>query len=432
MSAATTPCGARRALLLAAAALPLAAAPARAQEAELTGYVEAEQFSYFERHDSAGRLGRNQGLVQLEPRLSFGDRARLFAAVELRGDQADRDRDRVYLEEGYADLVWKRFDVRLGKQVIAWGKADVLNPTDQLSPADFSDPLDAEDEKIGVVAARTRVDLGRGAQWEGVVAPIFQESRIPTLGSRWGIPLPLRVPHPMDPGQTALVSYRIGDSAEPAATWRNAQLATRLSGTVRGWDVSVSYFDGWDHMPWMSREITPTGAASLSVRLNPEYRRKRSVGGDLATVVGPYTLRAEGAYLMPDPETGPDYAQYVLGVERTFGDLMGAGGTLVLLQWMHELAPDSFVPDPFDLRHLFQKSVTGRVQYNVTALAQVVVDGLYDLETDGYYVQPGASYQLGDHLRLEARVDLLGGSRSHFFGAFEENKRLQTLVRYRF
>ena len=47
-----------------------------------------------------------------------------------------------------------------------------------------------------------------------------------------------------------------------------------------------------------------------------------------------------------------------------------------------------------------------RVQHNVTAAAQIAVEGLYEWERHGYYLQPGVSYRFGSRVRAEALVDL--------------------------
>ena len=152
----------------------------------------------------------------------------------------------------------------------------------------------------------------------------------------------------------------------------------------------------------------------------------------MATVVRSFTVRSEAAYIRPDPLNGPNYFQYVVGVERTVGDMMAAGGTFVLVQWIHTVLPGDFAPTPLDFNYIFRKSTTVRVQRNLSAAAQVVVEGLYEWATEGYYVQPAASYRFGDHLRVEGFVDLLGGSASGFFGVYEQNKRVQFRVRYSF
>ena len=161
------------------------------------------------------------------------------------------------------------------------------------------------------------------------------------------------------------------------------QYAAKVSGSVRGWDLSGSYFDGWEDVPHVRRELTIGDAGTRVVRIAQEYLRKRSVGGDFATVVGPFTVRGEAALIRLDHATEPDYFQYVLGLERTFGDMMAAGGTFILVQWIQTVLPDDFVPPPLDFNYLFQKSTTVRVQRNLTAAAQVVVEGLYEWANRG-------------------------------------------------
>ena len=154
------------------------------------------------------------------------------------------------------------------------------------------------------------------------------------------------------------------------------------------------------------------------MRITPEYLRKRAVGGDVATVVGPFTVRGEAAYIHLDhPAAEPDYFQYVLG-SRT--DFRGHDGQRAARSsWSsgsRRSCPSDFVAAPLDFNYLFQKSTTVRVQRNLTAAAQVVVEGLYEWASRGYYVQPAASYRFGDHVRVEGFVDLLGGRPAQFFG----------------
>jgi hypothetical protein len=60
------------------------------------------------------------------------------------------------------------------------------------------------------------------------------------------------------------------------------------------------------------------------------------------------------------------------------------------------------------------------------------MEGLYEWERGGYYVQPMASYRFAGRVRAEAVVDLLGGRKDEFFGLFAANKRVQFRVRYSF
>jgi hypothetical protein len=407
------------------------ASGASAQEVRVTGYGETDHIGYFEAPDASAHRGRSEVLTQVNGQAVFGRPLRLFGTVELRADFADHDRDRVYAEELYADVTYKALDLRVGRQILAWGKADLVNPTDHLSPRDFTDPLESDDERLGVWAVGPRLQLG-DVRWEGAIVPIFTGSIMPFGSSRWSPPFPPQVPNPLNPGQMVRLTYEFVPPREPATTFANVQYATRVSGSVRGWDVSASYFDGWEDVPRLGRELAISGAGSGTVRITPEHLRKRAVGGDVATVVRSFTLRCETAYIRPDPLQGPDHVQYVLGVERTFGDMLGSGGTFLLVQWIHSVLPGDFVAPPLDFNYLFERATTVRVQHNVSAAAQVVVEGVYEWARDGYYVQPAASYRFGDNVRVEGLVDLLGGRATEFFGLFADNRRLQFRVRYSF
>jgi uncharacterized protein DUF1302 len=407
------------------------AASASAQELRATGYAETDQIGYFETRGDAGHWGRNELLTQIDGVAGFGRPLRLFGSVELRADFADHNRDRVFVEEAYADFRYKSLDLRVGRQIVAWGKTDVVNPTDNLSPRDFTDPLESDDERLAVWGVRPRLQLG-DVLWEGAVVPVFTSSILPFESPRWSPPFPPQIPNPFNPAQSIALTYEVLPTREPATTPGNMQYAAKVSGSARGWDLSASYFHGWEDVPHTSRELEIGGPGTGAVRITPENLKKQAVGGDFATVLGSFTVRGEAAYVDPDPLNGPNHVQYVLGVERTMGDMMAAGGTFLLVQWIHTVLPDDFNPAPLDFNYIFQKSTTVRVQRNLSATAQVVVEGLYEWATEGYYVQPSASYRFGDHVRVEGFVDVLGGEPTSFFGVYEQNKRVQFRVRYSF
>lgn len=412
------------------ASLLMLGSGASAQDVRVTGHVEADNIAYFEPGETDRRAGRNEMLGQVDGRVSPGRNVRLFGSVELRTDFANHSRDRLHVEELYAELTHGRFDLRVGRQIVSWGKTDLVNPTDHLSPRDFSDPLESDDERLGVLAVRPRVQWGL-LQWEAAIVPVFTGSVMPGQRSRWAPPLPSSAQNPSQPAAFTRIDYQFLPSREPATTLANMQYASRVSGSVRGWDVSASYFDGWDDVPRVGREAIG-GTAGVSVRIAPEHLRKRAIGGDVAAVIGPFTVRAEGAHIRPDARQGPQYFQYVVGAERTFGDMMGGGGTFVLVQWIQSVLPADFDAPPLAFDYLFEKATMTRVQHNVTVALQLGVEGLYEWAGGGYYVQPSASYRFGGRVRVEGLVDLLGGREDEFFGLFGHNRRVQSRVRYSF
>ncbi len=176
--------------------LALGQAATALAQTSLGGFAEYDQITYFEVVDEDKVNGRNAGTVQLELDHSANGTAAIFSAVELRVDLADPSRNRVFLDEAYVDLYVGSFDIRVGKQIYAWGKADGLNPTDNLAVWDYSDVLDTEDERIGQVSIRADyyVDETTGSLEEYSFPPSrLAFSRKPTHGgSRYLLMAPLR------------------------------------------------------------------------------------------------------------------------------------------------------------------------------------------------------------------------------------------------
>src|ERR1700730_13795675 len=71
----------------------------------------------------------------------------------------------------------------IGRQLIRWGKTDILNPTDRFAPKDYlSNVVDAD--FLGVSAARGTYESG-GNTVDLVWQPWFTPSRTPLLDQRW-------------------------------------------------------------------------------------------------------------------------------------------------------------------------------------------------------------------------------------------------------
>src|SRR5258706_7925967 len=61
------------------------------------------------------------------------------------------------LLEGYATVHFEKADLRVGKQIVPWGRADGINPTDNLTPRDFVVLLPfEEDQRFGISTTKSR------------------------------------------------------------------------------------------------------------------------------------------------------------------------------------------------------------------------------------------------------------------------------------
>ena len=100
-----------------------------------------------------------------DPRFIGGVNAARYRAYDLDlllvpGNESDVHSFAIFqnLDRLLATVNFKRFDLYVGRQAIAWGSARTVNPTDVVAPFLYTE-LDTED-RIGVDAARLRVPVG--------------------------------------------------------------------------------------------------------------------------------------------------------------------------------------------------------------------------------------------------------------------------------
>lgn len=70
-----------------------------------------------------------------------------------------------------------------------------------------------------------------------------------------------------------------------------------------------------------------------------------------------------------------------------------------------------------DLNHVFRKSIFGRVELGLGAFSSVDGEGVLNVATDDWYLQPGATRFVADGLELLLDLDLLGGPGDSSSGA---------------
>jgi len=168
-------------------------------------------------------------------------------------------------------------EVKIGKQIHAWGAADGNNPTDNLNPYDyyhFFQP--GAGQKIGTMSMATKLYFGN-YQIEGVFIPKYETNRMP-FGEK-DFPLVI-VEEPK-------IDYPVDDELE---------FGIRIQTTVGESDFGLSIFSGNDRTPSVLT-VTPTMDKSGQRRIIPQlgYRATTVWGLDFVTFSGDFTIRGEGA-----------------------------------------------------------------------------------------------------------------------------------------
>lgn len=415
------------ALLLVASALQLgvfpsmSAAEERARERVpdwMTGSVRAGWWSGSRALDDETGLSGAALWVKAEPRIGQGVAAVLEAWVRDE-DLSKSGRSKSKIREAYAGVSRGAVDVRLGKQIIVWGRADQINPTDNLTPRDFTLLVpETGDDRFGTLAALAvyrRSDYSFSATW----LPRFRPNVVPIVVPAGST---LREKVPDDAKQLALKLDRSGGA---------------------GVDWSVSWFSGFDLNPTFGIDPNaPTGG------LLARHPRIRVVGADFAIPVGRFGLRGEAAYTWTEDRDGSDPLKKnpfffgVFGVERTFFDYLNVNVQYYAYSVYRYRDPRS-VAD-LQLRQLavsqailhhqldhYEHGVAIRVAnkwWNETLEAEIAV--LASLDRKDYAVKPKLVYAFNDRLKGTLGADILRGSEDAVFGRLRKNSTVYAEIRY--
>lgn len=206
-----------------------------------------------------------------------------------------------------ARLSWRSdsWFAALGRQRLAWGRADEINPTDVLTPRDLDRPaLWASEEYAGVDALSLGWRLGEERTISAFLLPHFRSGRLPR-GLWEGVPL-------------------AGESH--ATSSRNPGFALRFETLGSGYDMSVTALYSADLTPY----LRPTaGGAAFQRRYGELYM----FGADFSATVDRSVIRGEVAYLHRENDRYGlalgSTATAVFGLERELGDQVTMIGQLL-------------------------------------------------------------------------------------------------------
>jgi hypothetical protein len=326
-----------------------------------------------------------------------------------RGSEGVR-RDDAELREAYAEVRAGRFDARIGRQIIVWGRADGINPTDRLSSVDyrFLVPED-DDRRMGMGAARATYYAG-GVALTALWLPEFRANRV-------GLP------------------PSVAGAQEDRERWNRDAWAVRVEQTGRSIDWSVSYGSTLDASPDLAAQSNPGGPATIELA----HHRIRFVGGDVAGTAGRFGVRAEAAYLHTadpdglDPSIKNREVFAVGGVDRTFGGTLNVNAQYVYRHVLDFDASDegaSREADPIGWQQGVLSGQSARVQHGASGRVavkllhetlEVDVSGLAYFGPRGGVIRPKVAYLVNDHLKLTAGSEHYGGSDRSMLGLLRPN-----------
>ncbi|MFC1890529.1 hypothetical protein ACFL4G_12320 [Thermodesulfobacteriota bacterium] len=409
---------------------------------ELNGYVRGALWVGRvpdESDDEEAEVKAGYGEVSLKLRLRKGADGDGFAEFRISEGVADGEEETdLDLREAYINLYAGPFDIRFGHQIIVWGRADGINPTNNLTPYDrrVRSP-DEDDYRLANFGLRAWYNID-DFRVEGVWMPTYAESHFP----EFSLDGPIELGTPDYPGNG--LSGGLG--------------ALRLNYEGPGFDASLSYLYGYAPFPGVEfRDLSIYLLKPPVIRLGMKAYRHHVIGFDFSTtMMERYGLRGEAAFRRPLGYEGREYIpdpdlQYVLGVDREFA----GGDVMVIAQYIGRTTLDwEAITNPGLLDNgirawtpmseiiclvrdevaLANRMINGQLE-EVSHSAMTRVEwkllqetlslellGVYNFTTEELLLRPKVSYDIVDALEVVAGAELLTGPDGTLYGMIERSQ----------
>ena len=411
---------------------------------KLSGYVRGDVYAGKVTGRSQGDIKAGYGEASLVARTKKERLGDGFAELRLRyGMQGETQQQAtVDVREAYVNTYMGPLDLRLGKQIVVWGRADLLNPTNNLTPSSFRNRSPIEDDRrLGNVGARAFLRFAP-LRLEGVWMPMYVATELPPVD------LPL------------YVSY--GDPTYPKPSLDEGLLAGRVHLELPSVEMSASYLRGYAPMPGLTLESLTLKSSTQdpttpSILISRTAYKQQVVGFDFSTAIGDIlAIRGEAAYRRPYDYQNLEYApkpdlQYALGVDHTSGsvsviaqylgryafhwekktstvensataglpNLVEDGRDLVTKKIDAQLAKISQIL--FSQTERIQHLATVRVEW-LTAHDTLSISalGMVNFSTKEWMAAPKIGYHLSDSLMAYVGAEIITGPKDTLFGMVDQ------------
>ncbi len=190
-----------------------------------------------------------------------------------RQEVIDTYQSEIEFREAYIQgTITNYLDIKVGRQIVVWGKSDSIRVVDVLNPLDFREPgmMDIEDLRLPVGMIKTDFYY---ANWNlsAIVIPEIRFNKTPPLGSDFYL------------GQGDPIAENIPNSIV------NPEFAVSLNSTFSGWDLSFHAAQVYDDIPYV--KMNNSTPATLN------HSRINLAGGATNFVLGNWLFKSETAII---------------------------------------------------------------------------------------------------------------------------------------
>lgn len=270
---------------------------------ELNGYARGAVYGGSKLYDYSNAFSEFSLKAQVDHKKTF-----MVADLRLReGVFFDKRDFQIQLKEAYAGYKGEKMDLFLGNQIVAWGRTDGFNPTNNITPNDyFFLTYEPDDQKLSNFMLRTKFRPTTTLDVELIAIPFYRPSVY-----RYDL---FNLEQPATFAQVAAPELKFGKGS----------LAAKVNLEQSFIGASASYFVGYNPFYGFALDNFSLSPLLVNYRALPYFMQ--SFGADFAIPIKSWILRGEMALnLTKDYETemnipNPDFS-YVFGIEKSFLDI---------------------------------------------------------------------------------------------------------------
>jgi hypothetical protein len=354
------------------------------------------------------------------------------------------------LRELWGEVKIGNFDIRLGKQQVAWGKTDGYKLLDVLNPTDYREfiLMESEDSRIPIWMANIKYYFTPKHNLQFIWMPDYVANFQALPGYIWTLN-PINTVHQLG----TLPFIRIIDK-EPANNLRNSDIGFRYEGQIgTKFDFTLNYLHRWDqNNVWMKSEriiFTPTPPFFALIFLE-EPKRQNIFGGSFTTTfdkilgIKDLVMRGEFAYyyhrtMYTVDNPGPiqrDNIQAMIGFDKNVWFV--GKSWMVSVQLFEDFIKGNYPDDKISSlgggkkkRHeVAFTSLISTDFINQKLKPEVLL--IWDTTQGDGWVRPRVSYEFSDNLKATAGFNFFWGKRDDSLGQMTRNDQIFAEIKYSF
>ncbi len=370
----------------------------------------------------------------VETKIAVG--ADLFHYTDDTSDWENDSDLRVF--DAWINLAGSGFNLKLGNQIVRWGKTDGYSPLDNVNPEDLRAGIGGrrEDRKIHIPMANLEIFTGP-VTLQALYIPFFVKSKYDRKDTDWAL---------FDHYDEQVGGF--GTRQEDVAnTFENGEAGLRLSGIIGKVDYALSYLTAHEDVGSLESLAVPpgfaptfssrvirdlTGYASLTDQdIYLRYDRQHIYGLEMETTLAVFGIRGDFVYTDSVSfvteqlqRTTKPVAQYVLGA-----DYNGPSAFYINVQFGQVFIQD--FDDDILLADELSSNISGTISKEfLNGDLKFEFRCFYDLDGDGTLYNPKAIIKPWQNVKVELGVELFDGTDEHPLGFYRDNDQAYVLLQW--